>query len=129
MSPVIVNHMARPYGLDLCSVQDLIASLANPISLVVIIPVYEFIVYPFFRKYVLPMLKRIGWGTVVCIIAMSLFFVLDVVGHQQYHSAGCMFYQNEENLELGSAYTVIPIVAMSFGEFLVFITGKSLHKL
>lgn len=112
-----------------CSTNFFISNAVNLIVYTVLIPVYEFIVYPLFRRYVLTMLKRIGLGMMIAVVAVFIFFVLDLVGHHEHSSVECMFYWNENpetQLHLDPRWLLLPIVLMSLGEFLVFIPGMAL---
>ena len=101
---------------------------ANPLVIIVSIPLYELALFPVFHKYVLPMLKRIGVGMTVTLFGILCISTMDIVGHVQTYSAGCMFYEgHSDRISQDSRWLVFPVCLEAFGEMLVVIPSK-LHS-
>ena len=129
---LFADHTNPPHsGVHLCSGQTLIANAVNPLTFALLIPLYEFIIFPFFYRLILAMLRRIGWGMIVYFLGIIILMLLDIIGHRQDSTAECLFYKSLNHtapdlmLNLDTRLLILPIAMMSFGEFLVFIPGKS----
>ena len=72
---------------------------------VLLIPVYQFIVYPLLHKHIPSLLKRIGAGLLLYLIGSLLNFTLDTVGHMNSNNTQCMF----DPAQPGSANNTLPI--------------------
>ena len=82
-------------------------------SMIIFVPFYEFIVYPWFHHYVPTMLKRIGFGMVLILGSTLSDFVLDTVGHATTsRPTPCLFMPSVNDtavtLDIGEAWFAIP---------------------
>ena len=91
--------------------------LLNVVSILLIIPLLDKIVFPCLREYTPNMLKRIGIGYFLSILSPLILLVLEGVGHHQSELSGnatqqCMFNETQvpaaDPLELSSAWVVLP---------------------
>ena len=110
----------------------------NLVIILLTIPVLNSIVYPFLREYMPNMLKRIGFGAVLALLAQISTLVISGAGsrrHWEGVDSQCMFsYANFSNTvaiqnkdyiysSVPEAYTVIPLVLISFAEIFIHITS------
>ena len=91
------------------------------------IPIFEFLLYPFFRNYVPRTTVRIALGVGVSLLGLSALLALDAVGHHQLKPGDqiCMFYayaQHKTLLHLNPNLLVPVIFVMVVGEMLVYIS-------
>ncbi len=112
-----------------CSYEYIITNVVSVLTFTIVIPIHEFLIYPFFRKYIPRMTVRIGLGLIVILIGLSLLLTIDAMGHSHsgmYNASTCAFYhQNSSNAAIKISYTsLIPvIVVVSIGEMLVSISA------
>ena len=110
-----------------CSSKYVITELVSVATFTLSIPIFEFLIYPFFRKYIPRMTVRIGIGMVVMMLGFIALLVVDAVGHSETgHSSICMFYQDnhtiEHSIKARPFLLVFVIVIISIGEMFVFIS-------
>ena len=74
------------------------------------IPVFLFIIQPLFYKYIPSLLKRVGIGIFLRLVAFTGMLVIDITGHAMDNSAHCMFTVNITD-------TPIPISVYYYGPF------------
>ena len=60
----------------------------------VLILLYQFLLYPCFYKYIPSMLRRIGIGLFFVIVTNITYMIIVSIGHQEDHSAGCIVLTN-----------------------------------
>ena len=99
------------------------------VTAVLLIPAYQFILYPLFHRYIPSMLKRIGAGLFLCFMSTVMTLTLDTVGHLHNNTSHCMFNTSSTHTLpiplywLLITYTVYGIgfvvVTFSFLEFIV----------
>ena len=103
--------------------------LLNVISILVIIPLLDKIVFPCLRQYTPNMLKRIGIGYFLSILSPLILLVLEGVGHHQSELSGnatqqCMFNETQvpaaDPLELSSAWVVLPHLFITLTEIFIY---------
>lgn len=63
------------------SFPQLIEASCDTVVLVLLIPLHELIIYPFFHKYIPSMIKRIWIGAALYILCTFSILVVDAVGH------------------------------------------------
>ena len=71
-----------------------------PLIVVMAIPFTFFILHLLFHKHTPSMLKRVGAGTIFCIMALIWFIVIYVVGHAEDKTAVCMLQINSTSSHL-----------------------------
>ena len=97
-----------------------------PFFVVLSIPIYELLVYPFCRRWVPSILKRLGLGIVAALVCSVLLFSVDTAGHAENHSVPCMFSTNMSSQPLSidaTGFTVAFNVFSSLFQMLYFIAG------
>ena len=60
----------------------------------VLILLYQFLLYPCFHKYIPSMLRGIGIGLFFVFITNITYMIIVFIGHQENHSAGCIVLTN-----------------------------------
>lgn len=135
------QYLVVPSG-NSCVTELTILNIVPFLSYLVCIPTYEFVICPFFRKYI-PRLKiKIGLGMLVLLAAFTYLLAVDasahVVTNRSYktlykdHNASsyqlCFLYSqnssygNTSHLTL-SSFTLVPFLMMTtVGELLIFLT-------
>lgn len=66
------RQVELPYGLGVFTIPAASLSMINTVAIVVLIPMYDKLLVPALRRMGRPMtlLRRIGWGLAVCVVAM-----------------------------------------------------------
>ena len=94
---------------------------------VLLIPVYQFIVYPLLHKHIPSLLKRIGAGLVLGIVGSLLDLTLDTVGHINSNNTQCMFDTphpgSANTLSIPLYWPLISDIVIAFGAVLVSCTA------
>ncbi len=138
---LFIKHMRLPRIFSKCISEFAISNLTPNATIILVIPIYEFIIYPFFRRYIIRILRRIGLGMILALIGTVGILLMDIFGHRQsIHivdgidtnivngSKHCMFF----NVDFSSlsplpykATTFMPIIfVISLGEFLISVPSK-----
>ena len=98
-----------------------------PFFIVLSIPIYELLIYPFCRRWIPTILKRLGLGIVAALVCSVVLFSVDTAGHTQNHSVPCMFSNNISSLPLiytgATGFTVAFNVLSALFQMLYFIAG------
>ena len=97
-----------------------------PFFIVLSIPIYELLVYPFCQRWIPTILKRLGLGIVAALVCSVLLFSVDTAGHAQNDSVPCMFSANMSSLPLSinaAGFTVAFNVFSALFQMLYFIAG------
>ena len=74
--PKFANIMDKTIDLKVMNIGDLI-----PVLIVILIPLYIFVLRPFIGDYIPGMLKRIGLGILLLLLSALCTLVMDIVGH------------------------------------------------
>jgi len=83
---------------------------------------YEFVVYPFARKWIPSILRRAGIAAASQIILEILLLILESVGHAQ-ERVGCMFTQEKMgSLNISYLYVYVPSTMLIGLQYAVFFT-------
>ena len=92
---------------------------------VIFIPIYQFLIYPFFYKYVPSILKRIGVGLFITTTGMIGYLIIDTIGHLRNPNIGCMFNSSTEetHLNIDMAWVLIPQLAIGVGDMLALVSS------
>ena len=94
---------------------------------VLLIPMYQFIVYPLLHKHIPSLLKRIGAGLVLGIVGSLLDLTLDTVGHINSNNTQCMFDTphpgSANTLSIPLYWPLISDIVIAFGAVLVSCTA------
>ena len=115
-----------------CSDSIITHTIVNILTIIVVVPILDQIVYPILREYTPSLLKRIALGYAFAFITPVLLLIYEHVGH---HSsvltaavAGqCIFAGSDQDvapLQLSSYFVLIPYMLFSLGEIFVNISGE-----
>ena len=122
-----VKHMKLPAILSQCISEYAVSNLSRNFTILLIIPIYEFVIYPLFRRYVLRILRRIGLGMVLALAGTVGLLLMDSLGHQQ--RGHCMlfskdFHTGSTALDFTPGYLIPLIFLTSLGEIFIFVPSK-----
>ena len=117
--------------------------LLSPLLIAICLPLYLCLLRPFISRYVPGMLKRMGLGIVLTLLALIILFAMDIAAHM--HPVGdndydlCMFQEPgvyELNLpKQSSSLLIVPLVLTSLSHMLIytavfeFICSQSPHSM
>ena len=104
------------------------------------IPVYEFLIYPFFRNRIPRTRVRIGLGMFIALLGMSSMLIVDAVGHAPQNGTAlntvCMLLENrtsnssinllgsEDNkISIHYGYIFLVIITMAIGEMFIYVSA------
>ena len=126
---LFVQHLKDPSLTETCTLGDLLLSELGSLPILICLPIYEFLIYPLFQKYIPNTLKRIGAGMVVGILSVASILALDAYGHAREsiaNNTGECFLINATAGEIGvsSGFITIPYTLTAVAEMLVYISGK-----
>ena len=124
--PVFSAHLKS--GSPSCSAGSVLleAGTLSTLLLIVIIPVYEFLIHPFFRRFVPGVLVRMGTAAVLLVLAIVYFFILDTVGHSLASDRGaCMFdTENSDELDdIDKRLVIPPVLVNSVAYYFIQVAG------
>lgn len=103
----------------------------NPIFVVIMLPIFEFIVHPILsRRDLLPRtLRRVGVAICITLTAMLVYLVIDVVAHLITDQSSCMFNFNSDGsyvkLNLNGWYILPPLFLLTVAELMGNVGSKS----
>ena len=117
---------------DHCSDSTITHWIVNILTIIVVVPILDQIVYPILREYAPSLLKRITLGYVFTFITPILLLIYEHVGH---HSSlptaavgdQCIFAGSDQDVtrnQLSSYFVLIPYMSLNFGEIFVNISGE-----
>lgn len=135
-SKVLTGHFS--IGHLSCEFSDKFVIAANVSLVLLLIPLLNFIIYPFLREYMPNMLKRIGLGVLLAVLAQFAVLAMSGVGsrrtwinntsHEQ-----CMFSTNfnrstplvYDYSNVSEFYVLLPHLLITVAEILVNVTSKT----
>ena len=120
------GHFQHNPNLSGCLGSIVYQTYTVPFFIVVSIPIYELLVYPFCRRWIPSILKRLGLGIVAALVCSVLLFSVDTAGHAENHLVPCMLSANMSSLPLSidaTGFTVAFNVLSSLFQMLYFIAG------
>lgn len=120
------DHFRSNTNLSSCLVAVTSLGYSYQLFVVVSIPVYELLIYPFFQRWTPSMLKRLGLGIVAALVCSVLLFSVDTAGHALDQSVPCMFSTNSSSPTLNIDATWLTVVFNIFSalyQMLYFIAG------
>ena len=124
---IFFQHM-KHVGLA-CSDKYIYTNMVYTMTYTICIPVFEFLIYPIFRRYVPRINVRIGLGMAVMLLGHCLMLSTDVCAHWNTKVKGnlnittCMFYNVSTHVNLEPYYLFPAIIIVTIGELLVFIAA------
>ena len=103
-------------------------SLLPYITITILVPTYQFLIYPFFYKYIPSMLKRIGMGLVFALLTTLSYALIVLVGHVKKNSNNCVTLNEDEynttyQLPVDYHWVMIPQILTGITYFFIFITS------
>ena len=120
--------------LGSCDFSDKFATASNVIFVLLLIPILNFVLYPFLREYMPNMLKRIGMGVFLALLAQVSILAVSGAGTRRESSAGqCMFSADFTNSTIQEEYefsrvsefcALLPHVLITIAEVLINVTSK-----
>ena len=106
---------------------------SGEVFLVIFIPLFEFIIYPIFKRaFNISILQKVCFGLVFSIFGVIWFICLEVVGHHQngyfYNDNLTCFldseqYQSDNILPLSYEWLVAPCVISAIGSVMLLVSG------
>ena len=124
---MFLDHMKPTVRGEACSNDVVISSLVNPLTFTFLIPLYEFLIYPCFGKYVPAMMRRIGVGMVIAVLLFCGLLVLDAVGHAHMEDGSpesCLFFSDAGRIPIIASVLIPFIVVLSVAEFLIMLPSE-----
>ena len=126
--------MKLPLILHQCISEFAVSALSTNFTILLVIPIYEFVIYPFFRKYILRILRRIGLGMALALTGTTVLLLMDFFGHKSSTNEHCLLFRtifddkmnadNPSPLDFTPGYLIPAIFIVSLGEMLTFIPSK-----
>ena len=115
-------------GSPSCSADSVLlgAGTLSTLLLIVIIPVYEFLIHPFFRRFVPGVLVRMGTAAVLLVLAIVYFFILDTVGHSLVSDRGACMFDTEDSDKLDDIdkrLVIPPVLVNSVAYYFIQVAG------
>ena len=121
------------------------SGLLSPLLVTICLPLYLCLLRPFISGYVPGMLKRMGLGTILTFLSLTVTFSMDIAAHQKTKSTHCMFdvpdYSDTASDEVISVpeqsplFLIVPLVLTSLSHMLIytavfeFICSQSPHSM
>ena len=150
--PLLAKHI-RPNSTSQCSVNSVLieSGILPTIVAIILLPIYIRLVYPYFRRYMPGILKRLGLGMILLWMSVVCNFVIDTVGHGVHHNVSCMFQMDyhlnkstdtitsgnltNDNLQIDTTVLLIPNILNGIAYSLIkvamfeFICAQSPHSM
>lgn len=130
---LFLDHLKNTKILNLdCTVGQVLLSELNPVPILIFLPIYEFLIYPFLHNYIPSTLRRMAVGFVVIIFTSLPLLVADAYGHSvisaQNNTAetyACYLVNTTAatNLNIEAFFLTLPYTFAAIAEMLVFIGG------
>ena len=119
----------KPVGLA-CSDKYIYTNMVYTMTYTICIPVFEFFIYPIFRRYVPRINVRIGLGMAVMLFGYCLMLTTDVYAHWKtevirgsFNDKTCIFYNVHTPVNLSPYFLFPVIIIVTIGELLLFIAA------
>ena len=122
---------------DHCSVGQLLLIQLDTTPIFLFVCIYELIIFPLFGKFTPSILRKIGIGMIVGILAIVSLFVLDGYGHSNYTSPSFNWTANSScylvdetpifEIDIKATWVSVPYLLSALSETIVFIAGWWLY--
>ena len=89
VASVFASHIQQDNSGS-CSARSIIVSSFSSLLPVILIPLYELVIYPLIGRYIPASPKKIGLGMVLLTVSLIFYFIADTVGHSK-NPVVCMF--------------------------------------
>ena len=100
---------------------------SGQIFMVIVLPVFEFVFYPFFKRYVqVSILKKVSYGMVFFLLSLAACTVIEFVGNSRLPHANvtCPLADGEHSsLPLDYKWMILPYTTNTIGQFLFTISA------
>ena len=140
MLPVFIPLIISPFAFDTINLTEYIyfndkeffkymmANYCYPfIILLALVPLYQFIIQPFFYRYIPSMLNRISLGLLFTLITTLLYMTFVLINQQSYPTPDCPLKEINVNRSLlfppGYKWLIIPHITCGISFFLILITS------
>ena len=130
---LIDNFLSIKFKIpNYCSDSTITHTIVNILTIIVVVPILDQIVYPILREYTPSLLKRIALGYAFVFITLILLLIYEPVGHHNSVltaavASQCIFAGSDRDvaqLQLSSYFVLIPYMLLSLGEIFVNISGE-----
>lgn len=118
---------------DHCSVGQLLLIQLDTTPIFLFVCIYELIIFPLFGKFTPSILRKIGIGMIVGILAIVSLFVLDGYGHSNYTSPSFNWTANSScylvdetpifEIDIKATWVSVPYLLSALSETIVFIAA------
>ena len=137
------RHMAHSYAnfhfntsFGTCSISNSTFWIVNSMSILIVLPTLNLLVYPCLREYTPSLLKRIGLSYVLSAVSSLVLLLIVHVGHKDPRlrilhqlSEYCLFadrgIERDDRLLLSSWTLLLPLLLASISEIFVNVSSES----
>lgn len=124
-----VKHMKLPAILSQCISEYAVSLLSTNFAILLIVPIYEFVIYPFFRRYMLRIMRRIGVGMVLALVGTVGVLLMDIFGHRSTNNGHCLLFKTDFKqhifpLDFTPGYLIPLLFLVSLGEVLIYVSSE-----
>ena len=117
-----------------CEFSDKFVIAFNVVLVLILIPILNFVLFPFLREYMPNMLKRIGMGMFLSLLAQISTLAISGAGARRSwanNDRQCMFYADFETdppdykySPVSEFYVLIPLVLITMAEVFIHISSE-----
>ena len=121
VASVFASHI-QPDNSESCSAQSIIVNSFSSLLPVILIPLYELVIYPLIGRYIPKSPKKIGLGMILLTVSLIFYFITDTVGHSKYPVA-CMFDDISTGIGINKNLLLLPNILNVLAYLLIQIGG------
>ena len=121
VASVFAAHI-RQDNSESCSAQSVIVNSFSSLLPVILIPLYELVIYPLIGRYIPTSPKKIGLGMILLTVSLIFYFITDTVGHSKYPVA-CMFDDILIGIDINKKLLLLPNILNVLAYLLIQIGG------
>ena len=122
VSSVFASHIQQDNS-ESCSAQSIIVNSFSSLLPVILIPLYELVIYPLIGRYIPRSPKKIGLGMVLLTVSLIFYFIADTVGHSKHPVASCMFDDISVRIDINKNLLLLPNILNVLAYLLIQIGG------
>lgn len=114
-----------------CSSAYILTVLTNTLPIILMVSFYELVIYPLLGNFIPTMLKRVGLGMIVGILATGSLATIDMLAYEHPYSDEmnttetyyCYLVNGSSQIQfdLSSFFIALPIILLTLAETLVYI--------
>lgn len=94
----------------------------NILTIIIVIPILNQVVYPCLREYTPNMLKRIGIGYFLALISPLIMALIEGFGHHV--NKQCMFVNHDVSMETSAWLILIPQTTINLAEVFIAVSSE-----